>query len=69
MMDSFKHALSLHKDIQDRMDKAMKRERELIDALDRAITLLASHAQETGSIHGWWDVIGELKQIANKDHV
>lgn len=66
MIDSFKHALSLHKDIQDRMDKAMRRERELIDALDRAIILLASHAQETGSMHGWWDVIGELREVRDQ---
>lgn len=66
MIDSFKHALSLHKDIQDRMDKAMRREQELIDALDRAIILLASHVRETGSIHGWWDVIGELREVRDK---
>lgn len=66
MIDSFKHALSLHKDIQDRMDKAMRREQELIDALDRAIILLASHARETGSMHGWWDVIGELREVRDK---
>ena len=42
------------------------REIELRNALMRAITHMKSHASQTGSMHGWWDIIGELEEIANK---
>lgn len=44
------------------------REIELRKALMRAITHMKSHASQTGSMHGWWDIIGELEEIANKDN-
>lgn len=41
-------------------------EAELREALLRAIAHMKSHASQTGSMHGWWDVIGELERIANR---
>jgi hypothetical protein len=49
-----------------RMDKALAREQELKEALNDAIAHMATHASKTGSMHGWWDVIGHLRSVRDK---
>jgi len=43
-----------------------ERIKRLEEALDRALSYMASHASQTGSMHGWWDVIGELREVRKK---